>query len=192
MINNNIFFTIIRGELFFIACILESLFLRSRPTPKCMILQLRNKKQVNNHLEILLMIVPVIILILANLLIKSAHLNTSYTNTYFSFSFGNVSIFSWTMLIIPFILHLFLNQQQTGNKSIELFHILLSIALLISVQFTYELNISTNASENGSFWGLPFERQWMEATYYTYFLLVSQLVVQLIFCIYALIQLFPK
>jgi cell division protein FtsW (lipid II flippase) len=157
-----------------------------------MILELRNKKQVTNRLEILLMITPAIILILANLLIKSADLNTRYTNTYFSFSFGNVSFFSWTMLIIPFILHLFLKQQQVGNRSFELFHILLSVALLISVQFTYELNISTNAVENGSFWGLPFERQWMEATYLTYVLLVSQLVLQLIFCIYALIQLFPK
>jgi cell division protein FtsW (lipid II flippase) len=157
-----------------------------------MILELRNKKQVTNRLEILLMIAPAIILILANLLIKSADLNTRYTNTYFSFSFGNVSFFSWTMLIIPFILHLFLKQQQVGNRSFELFHILLSVALLISVQFTYELNISTNAVENGSFWGLPFERQWMEATYSTYVLLVSQLVLQLIFCIYALIQLFPK
>jgi hypothetical protein len=157
-----------------------------------MILELRHKKQVNDHLEILLMIVPAIILVLANLLIKSADLNTKYTNTYFSFSFGNVSFFSWTMLIIPFILHLFLKQQQTGNKSIELFHILLSVALLISVQFTYELNVSTNAVENGSFWGLPFERQWMEATYSTFVLLISQLVLQIIFSIYALIQLFPK
>jgi hypothetical protein len=157
-----------------------------------MILQLRNKKQVNDRLEILLMIVPAVILILANLLIKSADLNTRYTNTYFSFSFGNVSFFSWTMLIIPFILHLFLKQQKAGNKTLELFHILLSIALLISVQFTYELNISTNVVENGSFWGLPFERQWMEATYATYVLLLSQLFLQIVFCVYALILLFPK
>lgn len=157
-----------------------------------MILQLRNKNQVNNRFEILLMIMPAIILILANLFIKSADLNTKYTNTYFSFSFGNVSFFSWTMLIIPFILHLFLKQQVGGNRSFELFHILLSIALLISVQFTYELNISTNVSENGSFWGLPFDRQWMEATYSTYVLLISQLVLQIIFSIYALIKLFPQ
>ena len=85
-----------------------------------MILQLRNKKEVNHRIEILLMIMPAIILILANLFIKSADLNTKYTNTYFSFSFGNVSFFSWTMLIIPFILHLFLKQQQVGNRSIEL------------------------------------------------------------------------
>jgi hypothetical protein len=157
-----------------------------------MILQLGNKKQENYRLENLLMIVPAIILILANLLINSADLNTKYTSTYFSFSFGNVSFFSWTMLIIPFILHLFLKQQQIGSRTIGLFHILLSIALLISVQFTYELNISTNAVENGSFWGLPFERQWMEATYSTYVLLISQLLLQIIFCVYALILLFPK
>lgn len=157
-----------------------------------MILQLRNKKQVNYRFEVLLMIMPAIILILANLFIKSADLNTKYTSTYFSFSFGNVSFFSWTMLIIPFILHLFLKQQSLGSRSFELFHILLSIALLISVQFTYELNISTNVAENGSFWGLPFERQWMEATYSTYVLLISQLVLQVIFSIYALIKLFPQ
>ncbi len=157
-----------------------------------MILQIENKSQDKNRLENLLMIFPAIILILANLLITSADLNTKYTSTYFSFSFGNVSFFSWALLIIPFVLHLFLKQQNAGNRSFVLFHIFFSIALLISIQFTYELNVSTNSVENGSFWGLPFERQWMEATYSTYVLLISQLLFQIIFCIYALIKLFPK
>lgn len=157
-----------------------------------MLLELREKKQVSYHLEMLLMIMPAIISLLSQIFIHSADLNTKYTNTYFSFSFGNVSIFSWTLLIIPFILHLFLKQQNNGSKSFELFHILLSIALLISVQFTYELNISTNVVENSSFWGLPVERQWMEATSSTFTVLISQLLLQVVFSIYALIQLFPK
>jgi hypothetical protein len=156
-----------------------------------MILQLGNTKQVSSRLENLLMIVPAIVLVLANLLIKSAQLDSYYSNTYFSFSFGNVSFFSWALLIVPFILHLFLKQQNAGSQSIISLHIILSLILLVSVLFTYQIYTPTNAITNGSFWGIPFQRQWMEATFSTYALLLSQFLLQLVFSIYALVKLLP-
>jgi hypothetical protein len=156
-----------------------------------MMLQLGYTKQVSSRLENLLMIVPAIVLVLANLLIKSAELDTYYSNTYFSFSFGNVSFFSWAMLIVPFILHLFLKQQNAGNQSIISLHIILSLILLVSVLFTYQIYTPTNVITNGSFWGIPFQRQWMEATFSTYALLFSQFLLQVVFSVYALVKLLP-
>lgn len=156
-----------------------------------MIVQLDHTKYANSRLENLLMIVPAIVLVLANLLIKTADLDTYYSNTYFSFSFGNVSFFSWAMLIVPFILHLFLKQQNVGNQSLISLHIIISLILLVSVLFTYQIYTPTNAVTNGSFWGIPFQRQWMEATFSTYTLLLVQFLLQVIFCIYALVKLLP-
>jgi hypothetical protein len=156
-----------------------------------MILQLGYTKQVNSRLENLLMIVPAIVLVFANLLIKSAELDTHYSSTYFTFSFGNVSFFSWAMLIIPFILHLFLKQQNKGSQSFISLHIILSLILLVSVLFTYQIYTPTNAVTNDSFWGIPIHRQWMEATFSTYALIISQFLLQLVFTMYALIKLLP-
>jgi hypothetical protein len=156
-----------------------------------MILQLEYKKQANHHLENLLMIVPAVVLILANLLIKSANIDTHYSNTYFSFSFGNVAFFSWALLIVPFVLHLFLKQQSAGSQSIISLHIILSLILLVTVLFTYQVYTPTNTVSNGSFWGIPFERQWMEATFLTYTLILAQFFLQIVFCVYALVKLLP-
>lgn len=156
-----------------------------------MILQLGYKKQINHRLENLLMIVPAVILLLANVLIKSANIDTHYSSTYFSFSFGNVAFFSWALLIVPFVLHLFLKQQNAGNQSIISLHIILSLILLVTVLFTYQLYTPTNAVSSGSFWGMALERQWMEATFLTYALITAQFLLQVCFTVYALIKLIP-
>jgi hypothetical protein len=156
-----------------------------------MILQLNYSKQQTSRLENLLMIVPAIALVLANLLLKSADLDTHYPNTYFSFSFGNVSFFSWALLIVPFILHLFLKQQNVGNQSFISLHIILSLVLLVTVLFTYQVYTPTNAVTSNSIWGIPLQRQWMEATFTTYVFIVAQFALQVIFSIYALIKLLP-
>ncbi len=142
-------------------------------------------------MEGLLMIVPCIVLLVSYLFIRTADLDTHYTSTYFSFSFGNIAIFFWALMIIPFILHLFLKQQKVGNENIIAGHIVLSLILLISVFFTYQLYIPHNGVIAGSFWGLPYQRQWMEATVSTYVLIVSQFLLQVSFSAYAIIKLIP-
>ena len=156
-----------------------------------MILQLGYTKQVNNRLENLLMIVPIIILVLANLLIKSADLDSGYSSTYFSFAFGNIAFFSWALLIIPFILHLFLKQQNVGSQSIISIHIILSLFLLISVLFTYQIYIPSNIIPINSLWSHGLQHQWMEATMLTYILIICQFLLQVVFSIYALVKLLP-
>lgn len=156
-----------------------------------MMLQLGYTKQVSYRLENLLMIVPAIVLLLANIIIQTADLDTHYSSTYFSFSFGNVSFFSWALLIIPFILHLFLKQQNIGNQSFIALHIILSLILIVVILFTYQVYSPTNIVSNRAFWGIAFQRQWMEATFYTYALLFAQFMLQVIFSIYALVKLVP-
>ena len=104
-----------------------------------MILQLGYSKQVPNRMESLLMIVPAIVLIITYAFTKIADLDTQYQSTYFSFSFANIGFFSWSLLIIPFILHLFLKQQKIGSENIIVGHIVVSLLLLITVFFTYQL-----------------------------------------------------
>ena len=142
-------------------------------------------------MENLLMIVPGIVLALSNLFIKSADLNTHYPSTYFSFSFGNISFFSWALLIIPFILHLFLKQQNVGSQPILSLHIILSLVLLVSVLFTYQVYTPTNAIVDVSFLDMPYQRQWMEATFSTYTIIILQFLLQIVFSVYALIKLLP-
>jgi hypothetical protein len=154
-----------------------------------MILQLGYTKQGNNRLENLLMIVPAIILVLANLLIKSADLDSYYSSTYFSFSFGNIAFFSWALLIIPFILHLFLKQQNVGSQPIISIHIILSLFLLISVLFTYQIYTPSNIIPISTLWSHTLQHQWMEATMLTYILIIGQFLLQVVFSIYALVKL---
>lgn len=156
-----------------------------------MMLQLGYTKQVSYRLENLLMIVPAIALLFANIVLKTADLDTHYSSTYFSFSFGGVSFFSWGLLIIPFILHLFLKQQNVGNQSFIALHIILSLILIVVILFTYQIYTPASVVTNSTFFGLPFQRQWMEATFYTYALLAVQFLLQVVFCIYALIKLLP-
>lgn len=158
-----------------------------------MMLQLgyNTTKAINNRLENLLMIVPCILLIISALFVKTADLDTHYSGTYFSFSFGNVEFFLWALLIVPFILHLFLKQQNIGNQAIIKGHILISILLMVAVLFTYDLYIPYNGVVSGSFWGLPYQRQWMEATTSTFVIICSQFLLQLLFSMYALIKLVP-
>ena len=155
-----------------------------------MMLQLSYPKQVSARMESLLMIVPLVVLVLANIFTHSASLDTHFPDTYFSFSFGNVAFFSWALLIIPFILHLFLKQEGIGNEAILSAHIIISLAMLVIVLFTYQ--IYTNSGIVGSpFLGMPYQRQWMEATSSTYALLMAQSALQILFTIYALLKLVP-
>lgn len=156
-----------------------------------MILQLGYKKQSNSRLENLLMIAPCFALIFTTVFTKFAQLDSHYSNTYFSFAFGNVIFFSWALLILPFILHLFLKQGTIGNPNIISAHILLSLLLLVSVLFTYDLYVPINMAGNNSFFGLPYQRHWLEATTTTAILLVAQFALQAIFIIYSLVKLLP-
>ena len=85
--------------------------------------QLGYIKQKTSRLENLLMIVPLIAVLFTSYFSKLAALDNAYATTYFSFSFVNIVIFSWALLIIPFLLHLFLKQQNIGNSTLINAHI---------------------------------------------------------------------
>ena len=156
-----------------------------------MIVQLGYIKQKTSRLENLLMIIPLIAFLFTAYFSKLTALDNAYSTTYFSFSFVNVVIFSWALLIIPFLLHLFLKQQNIGNTTLINAHILLSLVLLVSVIFSYDLYIPVSTVNQQSFWGIPYQRHWFEASFQTFALLALQLFLQLVFSIYSLIKLLP-
>jgi hypothetical protein len=156
-----------------------------------MIVQLGYIKQKTSRLENLLMIVPFIAILFTSYFSKLATLDNDYSTTYFSFSFVNVVFFSWALLIIPFLLHLFLKQQKLGNSTLINAHILLSLLLLVSVLFSYDLYMPLSSVNQESFWGIPYQRHWLEASILTFVLLAMQLFLQLVFSIYSLMKLLP-
>jgi len=120
-----------------------------------------------------------------------ANLDVNYTTTYFTFRFVNVIFFSWSLLIIPFVMHLFLKQKNTGDQRIVHGHIILSLLLLVAVLFTYELYTPSLMAYDFQYIGLPQQRQWMEATSSTFSLIILQSFLQLLFTLYSLVKLLP-
>lgn len=154
-------------------------------------LQLEYPKPSILRLENLLMLVPFMAYLSIMVFSNSADLDSHYQETYFTFKFQNVVVFNWILLIIPFLLHLFLNQQSKGDARILHGHIIISLCLLISVLFTYQLNTPNTIINQDTFQGLPTQRHWLEATTATFQLLILQGFVQMFFIVYCLVKLFP-
>ncbi len=97
---------------------------------------------------------------------------------------------------VPYLMHRFLRDKQLGSEAIHYGHVLLSIGLLFGMLFTYQLNVplSYTGRENSvAVFGLaPETLAGMEATAGTYLVLGLQLLIQLIFILYALILMFPS
>jgi hypothetical protein len=128
----------------------------------------------------------VIILVFSN----SVGLDSFYQETYFTFKFQNIIVFNWILLIIPFLLHLFMNQDSIGDARIMHGHIMISLCLMVAVLFTYQLRTPSFIIYYDTFQGLPSQRHWLEATAATFQLLVIQGFVQLFFMVYCLVKLF--
>ncbi len=153
-------------------------------------LQLEYPKPSILRLENLLMLVPLISLVFILIFFNSVELDSHLQETYFSFKFQNVIVFNWTLLIIPFLLHLFLNQESIGDQRILHGHIIISLFLMIAVLFTYQLYTPNLIINQDTFLGLPNQRHWLEATSTTFQLLILQGFVQLFFIVYSLVKLF--
>jgi hypothetical protein len=154
-------------------------------------LQLEYPKPVILRLENLLMLVPMIAFVLILVFANTADLDLKYPETYFTFKFQNVMVFNWALVIIPFLLHLFMNQQEKGASKIMHGHIVLSLCLMVAVLFTYQLNTPSIIINQDTFQGLPTQRHWLEATSATFQLLIMQGFTQLFFIVYCLVKLFP-
>jgi hypothetical protein len=177
----------------FSTIILKVLILRSGLffLRKPMQLQLEYPKPSILRLENLLMLVPLVAYVSIMLFSNTADLDSRYQETYFTFKFQNVVVFNWILLILPFLFHLFLNQESIGDSRIMHGHIIISLCLLIAVLFTYQLSTPNFIVNQDTFQGLPTQRHWLEATAATFQLLILQGFVQLFFMVYCLVKLFP-
>lgn len=154
-------------------------------------LQLEYPKPAILRLENLLMLVPFLAFVSTLVFSNSAELDSHYQQTYFTFKFQNIVLFNWMLLIVPFLLHLFMNHQSIGDTRLMHGHIIISLCLMIAVLFTYQLNTPFVIVNQDTFQGLPTQRHWLEATTATFQLLILQGFVQLFFMVYCLVKLFP-
>lgn len=153
-------------------------------------LQLEYPKPNVIRLENLLMMVPLLAFVIILVFSNSVGLDSFYQETYFTFKFQNIIVFNWILLIIPFLLHLFMNQDSIGDARIMHGHIMISLCLMVAVLFTYQLRTPSFIIYYDTFQGLPSQRHWLEATAATFQLLVIQGFVQLFFMVYCLVKLF--
>jgi hypothetical protein len=109
---------------------------------------------------------------------------------------NNVIIIHLGLYTVPYLMHRFLRDKQLGTEMIHYGHVLLSIGLLFGMLFTYQLNVPfsyTGREDSIAVFGIaPETEAGMEATAGTYLVLGLQLLVQLIFIMYALILMFPS
>jgi hypothetical protein len=185
--NNPAIFYIFSTIILKVLILRSGLFFLRKP----MQLQLEYPKPSILRLENLLMLVPLVAYVSIMLFSNTADLDSRYQETYFTFKFQNVVVFNWILLILPFLFHLFLNQESIGDSRIMHGHIIISLCLLIAVLFTYQLSTPNFIVNQDTFQGLPTQRHWLEATAATFQLLILQGFVQLFFMVYCLVKLFP-
>ena len=154
-------------------------------------LQLEYPKPAIFRLENLLMLVPFLVYLGILIFSNSAELDSRYQQTYFSFKFQNIVLFNWILLVVPFLLHLFMNHQSIGDPRLMHGHIIISLCLIIAVLFTYQLNTPNIIINQDTFQSLHTQRHWLEATTATFQLLILQGFVQLFFTVYCLVKIFP-
>ncbi len=103
----------------------------------------------------------------------------------------NILIFHLPFFLIPYLMHRFMRDQDKGHFAINFLHVLLSIFLLFSLMFTYQVVQPASPQVGTPIFDFPENKLWMEATMATYIILCAQVILQLAFTLYALTVLFP-
>lgn len=150
------------------------------------------KKYFSLSIETLLLVAPIVMFFIFLSFYSSLSIDP-YFGLNIPFIIGNNVIFIHLALFaLPYLMHRFLRDKQKGNFSINLTHILLSILLLFALLFTYQINSPLYQNNAFNTVGMPAKKVGLEATIFTYLLLITQLILQLSFVLYSLILLFPS
>ncbi len=154
------------------------------------------KKYFSLSIETLLLLGPIIIFVIFYFFYKGMNINPYFTISIPFIISNNVIIIHLGLYSVPYLMHRFLRDKQLGSEAIHYGHVLLSIGLLFGMLFTYQLNVPlsyTGREDSVAVFGLaPETVAGMEATAGTYLVLGLQLLIQVIFIMYALILMFPS
>lgn len=104
----------------------------------------------------------------------------------------NILIFHIPIFLIPYLMHRFMRDQDKGHVLVNILHVILSIFLLVSLMFTYQVIQPSSPNHGTTIFDLPANKLWMEATMATYVILSAQVIMQIAFIFYSLTVLFPS
>jgi hypothetical protein len=153
------------------------------------------KKYFSLSIETLLLVGPLIIFVIFYFFYKGMHINPYFTISIPFIISNNTIVIHLGLFSVPYLMHRFLRDKQLGSEAVHYGHVLLSIGLLFAMLFTYQLNVPfsyTGREDSIAVFGVaPETSAGMEATSGTYLVLGLQLLIQLIFIIYALLLMFP-
>lgn len=149
------------------------------------------KKYFSLSLETLLLIAPIAMFFIFLSFYKSLSIDP-YFGINIPFAIGNNIIFiHMGLFVLPYIMHRLLRDKQIGNFSINLIHVVFSILFLFALIFTYQINNPLYQNKSFNTVGMPAKKVGLEATIFTYIIIIFQLMLQLAFVLYSLILLFP-
>ncbi len=139
------------------------------------------KKYFSLSIETLLLIAPIVMFFIFLSFYTSLSIDPFF-GLNIPFIIGNNVIFIHLALFtLPYLMHRFLRDKQKGNFSINLLHIILSILLLFALLFTYQINSPLYQNNDFNTVGMPAKKVGLEATIFTYIILITQLILQLSF-----------
>lgn len=142
------------------------------------------------RVEILLLAAPILFFGLHFLFYQILFINPYLSSSLPLFLSNNLLIIQITVLLIPYVIHCFLREQDKYNELICKIHVLGSVFLVAAGLFTYQIVLPAFAYHGTPLLDTPQNELGMEASFATYLVLGAQLLLQLTFLIFCMLRLF--
>ncbi|MFY9463659.1 MAG: hypothetical protein WAP48_01145 [Sediminibacterium sp.] len=150
------------------------------------------KKEWYFRVEILLLAAPILFFGLHFLFYQVLFINPYLSSSVPLFLSNNLLITQIAVLLIPYVIHCFLREQDKYNELICKIHVLGSVFLVAAGLFTYQIVQPAFAYHGTPLLDTPQNELGMEATFATCLVLGAQMTLQLAFLFYCMIRLFPS
>lgn len=142
-------------------------------------------------MEMLLLAAPMLFSGLQILFYQVLFINPYLSASAPVFLSNNLLITQITVLLVPYVFHCFLREQDIRNTFICKIHIMGSVFLMAAGLFTYQVIQPAFPHQASPLLETPQNQLGMEAGFFTYLVLGTQVLLQLAFILYSLIRLFP-
>lgn len=150
-----------------------------------------SKKERYFRVEMLLLAAPILFFGLQILFYKVLFINPYLSTSVPLFLSNNLLLTQIALLLVPYVFHCFLREQDIQDSFIRKMHIALSVFLVVAGLFTYQIVHPAFPYHGPPLLETPQNQLGMEAGLATYMVLGAQVLLQLAFLLYCLIRLFP-
>jgi len=150
-----------------------------------------SKKEWYFRMEILLLAAPMLFFGLHFLFYQVLFINPYLSTSLPVFLSNNLLLIQIAILLVPYVFHCFLREQDARNLFICKIHVIVSVFLVAAGLFTYQIIQPAFPYHGTPLLDTPQNELGMEAGFATYLVLVAQVLIQVAFLLYSLIRLFP-